>query len=83
MMSYVMVVKNHRQNLFHFFYKKQTEKYFGTKLTFRPYATFFGPTILDQVSNKNFYVLIPCQSWTKMEESSHSHLLQNSLVHTL
>ena len=49
-----MVVKDRRRKIMSFFYKKQTEKYYGAKLIFRPFATFFGPTIFRSGAKQNF-----------------------------
>ena len=58
-----------RRRLCHFSTKKD-DFFYGAKLIFRSFATFFGPTMFRSSSAKHFfyYLLTPCQYLTKMQE---------------
>ena len=59
-----------KDRLCHFFYKKQTKKYYGAKFIFRSFPTFFGPTIFDPVPKKDqgYYLLTAGQFVTILQE---------------
>ena len=52
-----------------FSYSKTTLAFFyGAELIFRSFATFFGETIFDQVTNKGFALLAAGQFATRLQE---------------
>ena len=60
----MLVVKTYMS----FFPQKKTKKFYDARLIFGHLQHFLVKLFLDQVPNKSFFVLNPCQSWKKMQE---------------